>query len=255
MGTVMNTHQMKKVARAVSSARSTLLIRMRASYFMLVSTILRRSHTFQPKACRRIHSTRIALDMSKSLPQNTYCHAAKDHEIHGPYHDDEYGFPIRNNDNALFERLVLEINQAGLNWLTILKKREGIVDAYDEFDIATVASYGDSDIERLRSDPRVIRNKLKINAAIYNARKILELRESNASFEAWLNSRHPLSKTEWVALFKKTFKFTGGEITTEFLKSLGYLPGAHHTKCAVFKRIAKENPPWMSVPKDFDWDL
>jgi DNA-3-methyladenine glycosylase I len=187
----------------------------------------------------------------KAVPKDTYCHAAQGHEFHGPYHDDEYGFPIRGNDNALFERLLLEINQAGLSWLTILKKRRGLVAAYHNCDIPTVAAYSTEDEERLRNDDRVIRNKLKIKAAIYNAQRILEMDKTHGSFEAWLNAHHPRSKPEWVKLFRKTFKFTGGEVTGEFLISLGYLPGAHHVHCNVAKRILRENPPWMSAPRNF----
>lgn len=190
------------------------------------------------------------------VPKGTYCHAAQGHELHGPYHDNEHGFPIRGDDNALFERLLLEINQAGLSWLVVLKKRQqGFREAYDGCDINTVAAYTTEDEERLRNDKRVIRNKLKIKAAIFNAQRILAIQKTHGSFEAWLNANHPLSKPEWIKSFKKNFKFTGGEVTGEFLVSLGYLPGAHHTKCRVHGQIAKLNPPWMSAPTDFDWEL
>ncbi|MCE9559665.1 MAG: DNA-3-methyladenine glycosylase I, partial [Armatimonadetes bacterium] len=141
--------------------------------------------------------------------------------VHVAYHDKEYGFPSRD-ENVLFERLILEINQAGLSWETILKKREGFTRAYQGFDVATVAAYGDDDIARLLADPGVIRNRLKVHAAIHNARQILEI----GSFANWLDSHHPLPKEEWVKLFKTKFKFVGGEIVGEFLMSLGYLPGA-----------------------------
>ncbi|MEX0322451.1 MAG: DNA-3-methyladenine glycosylase I [Puniceicoccaceae bacterium] len=174
----------------------------------------------------------------------SYCEASQGHPYHGPYHDEEYGFPV-TDDNRLFERLVLEINQAGLSWLTILKKKAAFQKAFDGFDVATVANYGDADRQRLLADAGIIRNRLKVNAAIENARKILELQEIHGSFASWIEQQHPLSKDEWVKLFKKTFKFTGGEITGEFLMSIGYLPGAHHENCPVFKKIAKLNPAWM----------
>ena len=205
---------------------------------------------------RHLATTRIMSSSSSiksSVPKDTYCHAAQGHEFHGPYHDEEYGFPIRGNDNALLERLLLEINQAGLSWLIVLKKRPGFVEAYDGCDINTVAAYTDKDQERLRNDDRVIRNKLKIKAAIYNAQRILELQRSHGSFEAWLDAHHPRSKPDWVKLFKKSFKFTGGEVTGEFLVSLGYLPGAHHKNCPVANVISKLNPPWMSAPENFVW--
>jgi DNA-3-methyladenine glycosylase I len=175
---------------------------------------------------------------------SSYCDIAPDHEFHGPYHAKEYGFPKRRDDE-LFERLVLEMNQAGLSWLTILKKQVAFRKAYDDFRVEKVAKYGAKDKARLMRDPGIIRNRLKIDAAIENAKVILQLRKSHGSFAAWLDAHHPLSKEEWVKLFKKTFRFTGGEITGEFLLSLGYLPGAHQASCPVYAVIAKKTPPWM----------
>lgn len=175
----------------------------------------------------------------------SYCEAARGDPWHGPYHDREYGFPVRDDD-VLFERLVLEINQAGLSWLTILKKREGFRRAYDGFRVEAVAAYGDEDRARLLDDPAIVRNRLKVNAAIENARTILGLRDEHGSFAAWLDRHHPLPKAEWVKLFKRTFRFTGGEITGEFLTSLGYLPGAHDESCPAFAEIAALEPPWMA---------
>ena len=173
----------------------------------------------------------------------TYCDVAPGHEWHGPYHDREYGFPLEN-DAALFERLLLEINQAGLSWLTILKKREAFRRAYDGFDLEVVAGYGDADRKRLLSDSGIIRNRLKVEAAIANAGKILELRNTHGSFLGWLDSHHPLSKDEWVKLFRRTFRFTGGEIVNEFLMSIGYLPGAHTSSCPVYPVILARRPAW-----------
>ena len=178
------------------------------------------------------------------LSPKSYCYAAQGHEYHGPYHDREYGFPMRGDDE-LFGRLVLEINQAGLSWLTILKKKEGFRSAYDGFSVERVAAYGDKDRARLLADAGIIRNRLKVDAAIENARRILELREEHGSFAAWLDAHHPRSKAEWVKLFKNTFRFTGGEITGEFLMSIGYLPGAHDPECPVYARITALAPPWM----------
>jgi DNA-3-methyladenine glycosylase I len=174
----------------------------------------------------------------------SYCDIAPGHPFHGPYHDDEYGFPIAD-DNALFERLVLEINQAGLSWLTILKKRDKFRAAFADFDIDRVARFTDKRRERLLNDAGIIRNRLKIDAAIENARRIIKLRKTHGGFGKWLDAHHPRSKDEWVRLFKKTFLFTGGEITGSFLLSCGYLPGAHDESCPVFARIAMVGPPWM----------
>ncbi len=172
-----------------------------------------------------------------------YCDSAVGHPVHGPYHDLEYGFPL-HSDNELFERLVLEINQAGLSWETILKKREGFRQAYAKFDIDVVAAFGENDRARLLSDAGIIRNKLKVNAAIENALRIVKLRNEHGSFANWLASHHPRNKAEWVKLFKTNFKFTGGEIVGEFLMSTGYLPGAHKESCAIFAKILTMSPPW-----------
>lgn len=174
---------------------------------------------------------------------SSYCDFAPGHPFHGPYHENEYGFP-NDDESALFERLVLEINQAGLSWLTILKKREAFKTAYADFDVDRVAAFKARDKARLLKDAGIIRNRLKIDAAIENAQRIQALRESHGSFAEWIDSNHPLSKEEWVKLFKKTFRFTGGEIVGEFLMSLGYLPGAHRSDCPVYKRIAKLKPAW-----------
>ena len=176
---------------------------------------------------------------------DSYCAHAAGHPVHGPYHDTEYGFPVRDDD-TLFGRLLLEINQAGLSWLTILKKREGFRRAYDEFHVDTVAAYGESDRARLLSDPGIVRNRLKVDAAIHNAGVVRELKDRHGSFAAWLDAHHPRDRAEWVRLFKRTFRFTGGEITGEFLVSVGYLPGAHHPDCPVHPLVLAADPPWLA---------
>jgi DNA-3-methyladenine glycosylase I len=173
-----------------------------------------------------------------------YCDIAPGHPWHGPYHDEEYGFPL-TDESGLFERLVLEINQAGLNWLTMLKKREAFRRAFHGFEVDRIARYGARDEARLLNDTGIIRNKLKVAAAIENAKRIQGLRKSHGSFAEWLAVHHPMEKPEWVKLFKKTFVFTGGEITGEFLMSIGYLPGAHRDDCPIFRRLKKIGPPWM----------
>ena len=173
----------------------------------------------------------------------TYCDAAPGHEWHGPYHDREYGFPLAG-DAELFERLILEINQAGLSWLTILRKRDAFRAAYDGFDPERVARYGARERRRLLGDAGIIRNRLKVDAAIANARTVLELREAHGSFAGWLAAHHPRTKPEWVKLFKQTFRFTGGEIVGEFLMSIGYLPGAHVEGCPVYRKVLAARPAW-----------
>ena len=166
--------------------------------------------------------------------------------LHKAYHDQAYGFPI-HDDNELFCRLILEINQAGLSWETILKKEASFRKAYDNFSIKKVAAYTAADLERLLADAGIIRNRLKVNAAVENAKTILGLQKEFGSFEKWLEHHHPKTKEEWVKLFKKTFRFTGGEIVNEFLMSIGILPGAHSPDCLVHRKVLKSKPLWTRV--------
>lgn len=168
--------------------------------------------------------------------------------LHQHYHDNHYGFPI-HNDNELFGRLIMEINQAGLSWETILKKEAGFRKAYHNFNIKKIAAYSVEDRDRLLNDTSIIRNKLKVNAAIENAIAILELQKAHGSFENWLTLHHLKTKEEWVKLFKSTFRFTGGEIVNEFLMSIGYLPGAHVPECKIYRKVLAQKPLWPGVGK------
>lgn len=184
---------------------------------------------------------------------SSYCEAIgfmkqEELSVHKIYHDQQYGFPIENDDE-LFCRLILEINQAGLSWTTILKKQDGFRKAYHNFSIRKVASYKEKDIERLLNDAGIIRNRLKVHAAVENAKTILQLQKEFGSFRKWLDHHHPKTKIEWTQLFKKTFRFTGGEIVNEFLMSTGYLPGAHHPGCPIYKKVLKEKPAWNQLKK------
>jgi DNA-3-methyladenine glycosylase I len=163
--------------------------------------------------------------------------------LHKNYHDNFYGFPL-HNDNELFGRLIMEINQAGLSWETILKKEAAFRQAYDNFCIEKIAAYTEQDRERLLLNAGIIRNRLKINAAIENAKIVLVLQKEFGSFEKWLEHNHPKSKEEWTKLFRKTFYFTGGEIVNEFLMSIGYLSGSHDKNCPVYQQIIKQKPKW-----------
>jgi DNA-3-methyladenine glycosylase I len=172
-----------------------------------------------------------------------YCITHPEDTFNKAYHDTQYGFPLKEDD-LLFERLVLEINQAGLSWITILKKAGNFRCAYDGFKIAKVAGYTEKDRARLLADAGIIRNHLKINAAIHNAQRIQDLHKEYGSFKGWLDAHHPRSLAAWTKLFKQTFIFTGGEIVREFLLSTGYLPGAHEEDCPVYGRILRRKPAW-----------
>ena len=176
----------------------------------------------------------------------SYCEfiqrAGKD-SVHKHYHDLEYGFPI-HNDDLLFARLVLEINQAGLSWETILKKKDNFFKAFDDFNIEKVSRYTEKKKNKLLQDAGIIRNRLKIDATIYNAKTIITIQKEHGSFKNWLDKHHPKTKDEWVKVFKTTFRFTGGEIVNEFLMSTGYLPGAHIESCPIYKKIMKQKPKW-----------
>lgn len=175
-----------------------------------------------------------------------YCDIAPGHPVHGSYHDTEYGFPIVN-ERALFERMAMEIMQAGLSWEIVLKKRKSLNRAFDRFAVNKVAAYGARDVKRLLGDAGIIRNRLKIQAIIINAGKLQEIRMSHKSFAKWIAVHHPLSKAEWVKLFRRNFKFMGGEIVGEFLMSIGYLPHAHRETCPVYKAIMKQKPAWSKA--------
>ena len=179
----------------------------------------------------------------------TYCefvlNAGKD-SVHRHYHDHEYGFPLLHDDE-LFARLVLEINQAGLSWEIILKKKDNFFLAFDQFKIAKVARYTERKKAKLMQDAGIIRNRLKIEAAVHNAQCIQTIQKECGSFSNWLDTHHPKTREEWVKLFRETFRFTGGEIVNEFLISTGYLPGAHTESCPVFRKVIRMKPRWATI--------
>jgi DNA-3-methyladenine glycosylase I len=165
-----------------------------------------------------------------------FCATLPPDHVHRRYHDTQYGFPLASDDE-LFGRLVLEINQAGLSWTTILNKQHGFRTAYSQFSIAAVANYTEADRQRLLADSGVIRNRLKVNAAIVNAQRLLAIQAASGSFGEWLREHHRrgLDRVAWTKLFKATFLFTGGEIVNEFLVSSGFLSGAHQPQCSVWE--------------------
>jgi DNA-3-methyladenine glycosylase I len=174
-----------------------------------------------------------------------FCIGLEDNHPDKVYHDNNYGFPI-TSDDELFGRLILEINQAGLSWSMILKKESNFREAFDGYKISKIAKYDDVKISELLQNSGIIRNKLKINAVIHNANVIMGIQQEKGSFVAWLNEIHPKSREEWTKIFKKTFKFTGGEIVNEFLMSSGYLQGAHQENCTIFDTVLKTQPKWLT---------
>lgn len=164
----------------------------------------------------------------------TFCKSLPIDNVHRIYHDEFYGVEL-TNDFELFGRLILEINQAGLSWETILKKQEFFFEAFDEYDFYKIAKYDNLKIEALLENKGIIRNKLKVNAVIHNANKMIEIVEQNGSFLIWLKNKGEISLEEWVKVFKKNFKFVGKEIVNEFLMSINILPGAHDKDCEMYK--------------------
>jgi DNA-3-methyladenine glycosylase I len=169
-----------------------------------------------------------------------YISTIHDHaDVDKIYHDHHYGVRIED-DNELFGRLVMEINQAGLSWRLILLKEKGFREAYHNFNIKKVSQYKEKDIVRLLRDASIIRNKLKIHAAIYNAQALVKIQKESESFRKWLDvhaKEISHDKAKWLRLFKQHFKFVGGEIVGEFLMSINLLPGSHDKKCVRHKNM------------------
>lgn len=167
-----------------------------------------------------------------------YCDLAPGHPLHGPYHDNEYGFPI-TDDQLLFERLTLEVFQAGLSWELMLKKRDGFREAFFHYDLNRIVKIDDADFERLMNNSGIVRNRLKIKATVHNAQQVLEFQRQFGSFSNWLKQQNLQDLDAWVKHMRKYFKFMGPEIVNEFLMSIGILPGAHRENCPVYRKIVQ----------------
>ena len=176
------------------------------------------------------------------------CGWAGDDPLYIQYHDEEWGVPIYD-DQQLFEFLILEGAQAGLSWITILRKREGYRRAFDGFDAEKIAGYDEQKVAQLLSDPGIVRNRLKVGAAIGNARAYLDLRQSEGDFSdfiwsfvdgkpiinAWPSMKEvpantPQSDAMSKALKKRGFKFVGTTICYAFMQAAG-LVNDHITPC------------------------
>lgn len=179
----------------------------------------------------------------------SHCALQEENDWNRKYHDTLYGFPL-DSDDELFGRFILEINQAGLSWLTILKKEANFRKAFDNYSIEKIANYDEVKINELLNNEGIIRNRLKVNAVIYNAKQIVRLKEDHKSFKNWLDCSIFETKEEAVKIFKKEFKFVGGEIVNEFLMSTGYLKGAHEETCSIYPKVLALNPTWMNREKE-----
>ena len=160
----------------------------------------------------------------------SYCRNQPKDSIHHWYHDEVYG-KMSEDDNELFGRLVMEINQAGLSWNTVLQKYEGLKLAYSQFNLQKVSMYKEQDISELMGNKNIIRHELKIRSIVYNAQQILEIQKEFGTFKNWIMLQNQISIENWVKLFKKNFKFVGKEIVKEFLLSNGVMTGAHDNNC------------------------
>ena len=176
--------------------------------------------------------------------------------LYADYHDNEWGRPV-HDDNKLFEMLILEGAQAGLSWETVLKKREAYRKAFDGFDPHKVALYDDAKIEELMANAGIIRNRLKINAAVINAKLFLDIAKKYGSFDRfiwsyvdhtpvtghWESFDHmpattPVSDKISKDLKKMGFKFVGSTIIYSFMQAVG-MANDHLTNCCVYEEIVK----------------
>lgn len=178
----------------------------------------------------------------------TRCRWAGTDPLYVAYHDDQWGVPV-HDDQDLFEMLILEGAQAGLSWRTILNKRPAYRDAFDAFDIATIAAYGERDVDRLMADAGIVRNRLKIESAIKNARGVLAIQQDFGSLDAYLwrfvdgeprqnawaemsqvpaQTEHSMAMSK--ALKKLAFNFVGPTICYAFMQAVGMV-NDHTTDC------------------------
>ena len=184
------------------------------------------------------------------------CDWAESSSLDIEYHDKEWGVPV-HDDRLLFEMLILEGAQAGLSWSTILKKRQGYLDAFDNFDAAKIARYTDKKLEKLLLNPAIIRNRLKVFATRTNAKNFLDVQKEFGSFDAYIwsfvdnrpinnrwktMSEMPSSSIEsdamCKALKKRGFKFVGTTICYAYMQGVGVV-NDHLTSCFCYTKVKK----------------
>jgi DNA-3-methyladenine glycosylase I len=181
------------------------------------------------------------------------CQWAQSHELFIPYHDEEWGVPV-HDDRQLFEMLNLEGAQAGLSWLTILKKRERYREAFDQFDAETITRYDAAKREALLKDEGIVRNRLKINAVIENAKAFLIVQRDFGSFDAYIwqfvdgkpllnaEKQDATARSELMSkdLKKRGFKFVGATICYAFMQAVGMV-NDHAPDCFRASLFAQES--------------
>ncbi len=184
------------------------------------------------------------------------CDWANSNALEIDHHDIEWGVPV-HDDRLLFEMLILESAQSGLSWVTILQKREGYLKAFDHFDAQKISKYSTSKIEKLLKNPEIVRNKLKVNATVENAKRFLEIQKERGSFDAYIwsfvggkpvnnawnkHSQVPTSTPESAAmskdLKKKGFKFVGPTTCYAYMQAIGMV-NDHLVSCFRYKEVKK----------------
>ena len=190
----------------------------------------------------------MAVNETANATETERCFWVGDDPLMIAYHDQEWGTPC-HDDRRLFELLMLDVNQAGLSWSLIIRKREAFRRAFEGWDPERIARYGQADLERLLADPGIIRNRLKIAAAVHNARAFLEVRRERGSFDSYLWSfvggrpiRHPGLTRETIPartaesdalskdLKQRGFTFVGSTVVYAFMQSVG-LVDDHLPEC------------------------
>ena len=188
------------------------------------------------------------------MPNVTRCRWATT-DLSIPYHDTEWGVPL-HDDQRLFEFLILEGAQAGLSWETILKKRDAYRAAFDDFDPARVARYTTRKVEKLLADPGIVRNRLKVESAVSNAKAFLDVQKEHGSFDAYVwrfvdgkprvNTWNALgqvpaftSQSDAMSkdLKKRGFRFVGSTICYAFMQATGMV-NDHATNCFRYRQVS-----------------
>ena len=194
------------------------------------------------------------------MAEPTRCAWCSPDPLYRAYHDEEWGVPL-HDERALFELLTLEGAQAGLSWFTILKKRENYRRAFDDFNAERIARYTEADVARLMADAGIVRNRLKIESTIGNARATLALREAGGGLDAYfwnfvdgrpivnapadlsqVSASTPLSDAISKDLKKRGFKFVGSTIVYAHMQAMG-LVNDHTTDCFRYAEMTRSDAP------------